>query len=153
MYAVSCRKSRASSGCEIELKVEQTGGPAPRISERYSPPAAHQSVRWINFTEQEARRLYTYIDSTGPTRLPNRTQVVRLASEDGTITTLVLDANVCLDLTGLGRQRPRTREQEEARCLVQQVAESGVDVLPGFGLAELSLKRTRRCRLTGCAGS
>ena len=57
------------------------------------------------------------------------------------ITALILDANVCLDLAALGRERMDTGGQEEARRFVQEIADSGVDVLPGFGLAELCLRR------------
>lgn len=84
--------------------------------------------------------MYRFFDSRGPTTLPLRRDVVRLASEHGVITALVADANVCLDLAAFGSD-PTRAAVRHVHAFVRDIAESGVDVLPGFGLAELSLDR------------
>ncbi len=85
--------------------------------------------------------MYTYVDSKGPTKIPSRSEVVRLASGKGVLTALVVDANVCLDLAGLSRGNLPPCMRDEVQQFVQDIAASGADVLPGFGLAELCLDR------------
>lgn len=86
--------------------------------------------------------MYKYFDSKGPTGIPPRSEVVRLASEHGVLTALVVDANVCLDLAGLSRGTLHRGMQAQVQAFILDIATSGADVLPGFGLAELSLDRT-----------
>jgi len=86
--------------------------------------------------------MYKYVDSRGPTELPSREQVIRLAKDEGVVTALVIDANVCLDLAGLTRGSLPPSMRDQAHQFVQDIALSGVDVLPGFGLAELCLDHT-----------
>lgn len=85
--------------------------------------------------------MYQYLSSSGLAGHPTRADVVRLATDAGTITALVLDANVCLDLVELARLHASPRRTLQTQKFVRQIAKSGVDVLPGFGLAELSLRR------------
>ncbi len=85
--------------------------------------------------------MYRYLDPNGPTRHPSRDEVICRASTDGVVTALVLDANVCLELAAVGRTSSVSDSSAQALRFVQQVAESGVDVVPGFGLAELAFQR------------
>ncbi len=85
--------------------------------------------------------MYTYVDSKGPTKIPGRSEVVRLASGEGVLTALVIDANVCLDLAGLSTGNLVPLMRDEVQQFVRAIAASGADVLPGFGLAELCLDR------------
>jgi hypothetical protein len=85
--------------------------------------------------------MYLYFDSTGPATVPFRSDVVRLATGRGTLTALVLDANVCLDLAGVTRGTLKQGPRALADRFLGDIAASGADVLPGFGLTELSLNR------------
>jgi hypothetical protein len=74
--------------------------------------------------------------------MPTREEVIRLAADRGVLTALVIDANVCLDLANLAQGTLALAAQERVKQFVQDIAYSGADVLPGFGLSELSLNRT-----------
>jgi hypothetical protein len=93
--------------------------------------------------QNEVRSMvYKVFDSTGPAKIPSRREVVRLAARGGILTALVVDANVCLDLAGLSRGTLQAGIRRQVQELVSTIAASGADVLPGFGLAELSLDRS-----------
>jgi hypothetical protein len=84
---------------------------------------------------------YEYFNANGPTRMPSRAQVIRLALDKGALTALVIDANVCLDLAALAQSSLTIAARNGVQRFVEDVTASGVDVVPGFGLAELSLNR------------
>lgn len=85
--------------------------------------------------------MYRYFDSNGPRDIPSRAEVVRLASREGIVTALLADANVCLDLSGLATRTLQPAMHDKVKAFVADTAASGADVVPGFGLAELSLDR------------
>jgi hypothetical protein len=85
--------------------------------------------------------MYMYFDLAGETGIPTRADVVRFAAEQGVLTALVLDANVCLDLAAFGPRQSHERALE-ASGLLQAITDSGIDVVPGFGLVELSIDRS-----------
>lgn len=85
--------------------------------------------------------MYSYFDANGPRAIPSRIEVLELASQHGIVTALLADANVCLDLVGLSTQTLQPAMHDKVRAFVAGIEASGADVIPGFGLVELSLDR------------
>lgn len=81
--------------------------------------------------------VYKSFDPHGAASVPTLPEV-RGFAERGILTALVLDANVCLDLATLESGATSRERLESLRSVLMSIALSGADVIPGYGIYELS---------------
>jgi len=84
--------------------------------------------------------MITVLGPRGPAALPSLATVLRDAGR-GTVNAIMLDANLCLDLALFAEGRLTEPLRTEIATFLERLTITGVDTLPGFGLAELSLQR------------
>lgn len=87
-------------------------------------------------------RPFRYFDRDGECEFPTRA-CVHADLREGKATTLLLDANVCLDLSNYARGRTDAVTETRVRTFLLAIRFAGPDVVPSFGCLELACKRDK----------
>lgn len=83
---------------------------------------------------------FSYFDQRGECLFPS-TELIRTNAERGIVTALVLDANVCLNLSNYARGQRDAEKEAKVRTFLLAIEFAKVDVVPYFGCMELASRR------------